>query len=117
MGDYVIVVVNNDKQQLLKKGKIIIDEASRARIVKALRAVDEVVLSIDQDPPVIETLRSIREKYPDDELVFGNGGDRVDDKAIPETEVCSECGIALEFGLADILDSSTRINQSLGLQD
>ena len=47
MGDKLIVIVNNDKQQLLKKGKIILDESNRLRLMRALKGVDQVMLSID----------------------------------------------------------------------
>ncbi len=117
LGDRLLVIVNNDKQQLLKKGKIILPQQNRYRLVNALRVVDEVILSIDEDPPVIETLRIIAKTHPYDELVFANGGDRDSDKVIPETEVCSEYGIQLVFGLGEKIDSSTRINQALGVQD
>ena len=40
MGDRLLVIVNNDKQQLLKKGKIILDERNRLRLMRALRQVD-----------------------------------------------------------------------------
>lgn len=114
LGDRLLVVVNNDKQQMLKKGKIILPQENRYRLVNALRVVDEVILSIDEDPPVIETLRIIAKTHPYDELVFANGGDRDSDKVIPETEVCQEYGIQLVFGLGDKVDSSTRINQATG---
>ncbi len=113
LGDYLIVIVNNDQQQLLKKGKIIIPEQERLRIVRALRIVDEAVLSIDSDSPVSNTIRQLAEKYPSDELLFGNGGDRNTQKAVPETAVCEEFGIEMRFDLAGQLDSSTRINQEL----
>ena len=32
MGDYLIVIVNNDIHQMVKKGKIILDENNRARL-------------------------------------------------------------------------------------
>lgn len=116
MGEHVIVIVNNDKQQVLKKGKIILPEANRARLLAALRDVDEVMISVDEGPPVIETLKLIRKKYPNDELIFGNGGDRVSEKVTPETSVCTELGIEMVFGVGGIekSDSSTRINQALG---
>lgn len=117
LGDRLLVVVNNDKQQLLKKGKIILSQENRYRLINALRVVDEVILSIDKDPSVIETLRIIGQTHPYDELVFANGGDRDSDKAIPEAEVCKEYGVQLVFGLGDKVDSSTRINQALGVQD
>lgn len=118
LGDYLIVVVNNDVQQLQKKGKIILDQDNRARLMGALKHVDEVLISIDQDPTQIQTLHHLADKYPDDELVFANGGDRDSDKAIPETETAHERNIALVFGVgSDAVikrDSSTRINQALG---
>jgi cytidyltransferase-like protein len=117
-GDHLIVIVNNDAQQLIKKGKIILDHDNRSRLIRALKDVDEVVLSIDEDPTQIETLRSIADKYPDDELVFGNGGDRNSVEEIPEGEIAREKNIKLVFGVGGTTkaDSSTRINQALGHQ-
>jgi cytidyltransferase-like protein len=118
MGDHLIVVVNNDVQQVQKKDRIILDEQNRSRLMSALRHVDEVILSIDQDPTQIQTLHYIADKYPDDELVFANGGDRDSEKAIPESDVARERNVTLVFGVgsADVVkrDSSTRINQALG---
>lgn len=121
LGDFLIVVVNNDKQQLLKKGKIILDEMNRMRLIAALKAVDEVVLSVDTEPPVIHTLREIAVKYPDDKLIFANGGDRDGHRAVPETDVCSELNIEMVFGVGSDKvvkrDSSTRINQATGHEE
>lgn len=119
LGDKLIVVVNNDKQQILKKGKIILDEQNRLRLVEALSTVDEALIAIDKDPSVKGTLHHIRERYPMDELLFANGGDRDSDKVTPETSICKELGIAMIYGVGGThkADSSTRINQALGLQD
>ena len=118
MGDKLVVIVNNDKQQKLKKSKIILSEQNRARLMAALRDVDEVVISVDEDPPVIETVRLVAQKYPDDELIFANGGDRAGHRTVPETAVCEELGIEMAFGVGshEVVkrDSSTRINQALG---
>jgi cytidyltransferase-like protein len=121
LGDQLIVIVNNDIQQMTKKGMIILSEDNRARVMRALRCVDEVIIAIDkEDPkyPVTETLRMIADRYPDDELIFCNGGDRVDPEAIPgpEAQMCRDKGIEMVFGVGgvDKADSSTRINQSLG---
>ena len=116
LGDKLIVIVNNDVQQVMKKDKVILSEQNRARLIGALRAVDEVVIAIDEDPTVIRTLQYIAEKYPNDELTFSNGGDRDSEKAIPEGEVCHKYNIQLLFGVGgvDKADSSTRINQALG---
>jgi glycerol-3-phosphate cytidylyltransferase/D-beta-D-heptose 7-phosphate kinase/D-beta-D-heptose 1-phosphate adenosyltransferase len=116
LGDKLIVIVNNDVQQVMKKDKVILSEQNRARLIGALRAVDEVVIAIDEDPTVIRTLQYIAEKYPNDQLTFSNGGDRDSEKAIPEGEVCHKYNIQLLFGVGGVekADSSTRINQALG---
>jgi len=116
LADKLIVVVNNDVQQRLKKGKIILDERNRLRLVSALKHVDDAVLSIDQDPPVIETIRVIAKEHPNDEIIFANGGDRSSPKVVPEVDVCREFGIEMIYGVGGTnkADSSTRINQATG---
>ncbi|MCA9332270.1 adenylyltransferase/cytidyltransferase family protein [Candidatus Saccharibacteria bacterium] len=118
LGDYLIVIVNNDDQQRIKKGKIILDQNNRARLMNALRPVHEVVIAIDNDSSVIETLKKIADIYADDELIFANGGDRDSDIVTPETAVCNELGVIMAYGVGGIkkTDSSTRINQELGHQ-
>jgi glycerol-3-phosphate cytidylyltransferase/D-beta-D-heptose 7-phosphate kinase/D-beta-D-heptose 1-phosphate adenosyltransferase len=120
LGDQLIVIVNNDVQQVLKKDQIILNEENRARLIGAIKHVDEVMIAVDQDPTVVKTLQLLAEKYPDDELIFANGGDRDSEKAIPETDVCKKHNIKLVFGVGfgirgiEKADSSTRINQALG---
>lgn len=118
MGDFLIVVVNNDKQQLLKKGKIILNESNRMRLISSLRQTDEVILSIDEDPTQIKTLEMIAKKYESDELIFANGGDRNSTAAIPEAAVCEQFDIEMRFDAGvGKPDSSTRINQLTGHED
>ena len=116
LGDRLVVIVNNDVQQVMKKDKIILSEDNRARLIRALRDVDEVMIAVDQDPTVRESLRLVAEKYPEDDLVFANGGDRDSEKVIPEADVCHQYDIELLFGVGGVekADSSTRINQALG---
>lgn len=122
MGDYLIVIVNNDLHQVTKKGKIILDENNRARLMAALRPVDEVIIGIDPDHPSwpsTKTIEFIADKYPDDELIFCNGGDdraNADGLPGPEAELCRERGIKMVFGVGGHTkaDSSSRINQLLG---
>lgn len=116
LGDKLIVIVNNDVQQVIKKSKVILDENNRQRLLSALRDVDEAVIAIDQDPTVIKSLKAIALRHPGDELVFANGGDRDSEKAIPEGDVCRQYNIEMIFGIGGVekADSSTRINQALG---
>ncbi len=116
LGQKLVVIVNNDEQQVMKKGKVILTAENRARLIAALRDVDEVLIAIDQDPSVIQTLEKIALKYPHDELVFANGGDRDSEKVIPEGDVCRKYNIGMVFGVGgnEKADSSTRINQAMG---
>lgn len=118
-GDTLAVIVNNNAQQILKKGKVILDEQDRLRIVKALRVVDDAMISIDTDGAVSNSIEAIALAYPDHRIIFGNGGDRNPDADMPpEGEVCRRHGIEMVFDLGgnDKRDSSTRINQALGLE-
>jgi len=123
-GDYLIVPLNNDAQQIEKKGKIILDEQNRARLMAALRNVDEVIVGVDPAGnhwPSTKTLELIANKYLEDELIFANGGDRPNPEALPgpEVQMCREKGIKMVFGVGGDTkaDSSTRINRALGLED
>lgn len=118
LGDYLIAIVNNDKQQLLKKGKIIMAENERLEIVKAIRGVDEVILSIDKDKTQCQTLALLAKKYKGSKLIFANGGDRDSEKAIPETDVCLKNNIEMKFGVGgnDKPNSSSNINKLLGVE-
>lgn len=124
LGDKLIVSVNNDKAQMMKKGKIILDEQNRARLIRSLRLVDEVIVSVDEDLGQALSLRKIREMYPDDELIFANGGDRDPNKhALPENEMqaIEDCNIKAVFGIGshevEKRDSSSRINKENGHEE
>ena len=70
LGDHLVVIVNNDAQQIEKKGKIILDEQNRAKLMAALRDVDEVIIGIDPAGnhwPSTKTLELVANKYPNDE--------------------------------------------------
>ena len=118
IADQLIVIVNNNEQQILKKGKVILDEQDRLRIILALRIVDEAIIAIDKDRSVAKSLALIAESNPNTSLIFGNGGDRNSEDDIPEKDICEQYGIKMvfDFGGTEKRDSSTRINQELGIE-
>ena len=118
LGDRLVVIVNNDLQQKKKKGKVILPQQDRLRIVKALSIVDEACLAIDDDSSVKKTIESIALKNQQFNLIFANGGDRNQPSDIPEVDVCREHKIQLIFGAGGSTkrDSSTRINTELGIE-
>ena len=116
------MIVNNDQQQLLKKGRILMTEDDRVTIVAELRSVDEAFVAVDDDATVVASLRRVREQYPHAELLFCNGGDRDPlQDAVPsaETHLAEEIGLELVYGVGgeDKADSSSRINEELSRAD
>ena len=102
LGDSLVVIVNNNYQCKLKKGKPFMDQNDRLEIVKALRFVDEVFLSVDQDRTVCKSLESVK---PD---IFANGGDRATSE-VPETPICKKYNIKMVDGLGDKIRSSSNL--------
>ncbi|MBL6590680.1 MAG: adenylyltransferase/cytidyltransferase family protein [Flavobacteriaceae bacterium] len=100
LGDKLVVIVNNNYQCELKKGKPFMDEKDRVTIVSNLKNVDEVFLSIDKDKTVCASLEKIK---PD---IFANGGDRKNYE-IPESVICKKYDIKIIDGLGDKIRSSS----------
>ena len=115
---YLVVIVNNDVQQVLKKGKVIQSEADRLRIVRSLRMVDDAVLAVEDGPALDGSFDLLRAAYPETELEFCNGGDRTDVGSLPaeEAEAARRNDIRLVYGIGGFekVDSSSRINTELG---
>lgn len=114
------VIVNNDKQVLLKKGRLVIPENDRLEVVRAIRYVNEAVLSVDHDPSVMISLhdaaKTLRARHGDDlRLVFCKGGDSTAENVI-ERDVCKQMGIAILLGIGGSKrDSSSRIIDGAGI--
>lgn len=100
LGDKLIVIVNNDKQATLKKGKEFMPFKERVEIIKSIKWVDEVFPSIDEDKTVCKSLEAVR---PD---IFAKGGDRMAGE-IPEGGICKRLGIKIVDGLGEKIQSSS----------
>ena len=107
MGDELFVIVNNDHQRALKGSKEFQGEKERMIIVSNIKAVDQAILSVDEDRTVCATLEKIANEYGHDyDLAFANGGDQNND-TIPERPICEKMDIALIDGLGDKMQSSS----------
>ena len=100
--DELWVIVNNDEQARLKtwKQEVFQDENFRSRVVSAMKVVDEVMLSVDYDWSVCESIRAIttkiRQKHWDNtKILFGKWWDRFSWN-IPEVQVCNELNIEIK---------------------
>ena len=106
LADKLIVILNNDGQLLKKYKKVTFTQQERKSFLKKIPEIDEIVISIDKDPSVKETLRKISKKYSKEKLIFCNGGSKKSSLDLPETEVCRENDIKLEFNIGEHLDES-----------
>jgi len=102
LGDKLIVIINNDLQAKLKKGRSFMSENDRMKIVSALKCVDEVFLSIDKDKTQCKSLEYLKPN------IFAKGGDRLSNE-IPESKTCHELGIEIIDGLGEKIRSSSDI--------
>ena len=93
-GDFLIAVVNSDKQVKMKGSFPFMNEDQRLFIVQNLKSVDLAFVALDEDKTVAASLRMIRENYPHDNLAFYNSGDRTAQTSeSAEVIACQECNI------------------------
>jgi cytidyltransferase-like protein len=83
LGDRLVVGLNSDPWLERKKGRAFMPWHERMAILGNLHMVDEVIKFNDDDGSSIDAILQIKEKYPNDHVIFANGGDRTKDN-IPE---------------------------------
>ncbi len=110
IADELWVIINSDHQARLKRGTDSFqDELYRMRVVGALKCVDRVVLSEDQDSSVCQTLEKLiteAKTQPDVEVIFTKGGDRFAGE-IPERAVLEKHGVKIVDSLGKKSHSSS----------
>jgi cytidyltransferase-like protein len=86
LGDKLVVGLNSDPWLARKKGRPFMPISERVALVSALRTVDEVITYNDDDGSSKDAIIHTRQRYPDAEIIFANGGDRTKDN-IPEMDL------------------------------
>ena len=107
-GEILIVALNSDNWLINKKGQNFLTFKERRIILESLEFVDEVIDFVDDEMgSCINALKDLKNRYPSDEIIFCNGGDRTDEN-IPEMDIE---GISFQFrvGGDDKLNSSSMI--------
>ena len=94
LGDKLVVILNTDCQ---RNCRMVFNETDRKILIEAIRYVDEVVLSIDNDGSVCESLKSLK---PD---IFAKGADASD----AEKKIC----------LTHKIQIVTQVGRHIHLQD
>lgn len=112
LGDYLIVGLNSDAWLTRKKGRPFMPIWERVPLVQELKCVDQVVFfgdSADADDSAKHFIRETLKLFPNDEVIFANGGDRTD-KNIPEMDIRDpRLSFAFGVGGTDKANSSSWI--------
>lgn len=83
LGDILVVGLNSDKWLARKKGQPFMPFSERISIIENLKMVDNCILYNDDDNSSIEAIKNVKQLFPNDHIIFANGGDRNKDN-IPE---------------------------------
>jgi len=82
-GEQLVILLNSDDWLVNKKGRFFLPFSERKVILEALRDVDKVLAFDDSDGSCINGLLALKKEYPQDQIIFCNGGDR-NKENIPE---------------------------------
>lgn len=97
LGDILVVGVNSDDWLTRKKGAPFMPLCERTAVLRALKGVDFVIDFNDSDGSAKHAITMVRQSYPQDKIIFANGGDRLQDN-IPEMDV-DDNNIEFHFGV------------------
>ena len=107
LGDKLVVGLNSDAWLSRKKGKPFMPMHERFALVSELACVDEVIIYNDNDNSSCDAIQLIKNRYPNDHIIFANGGDRTKEN-IPEM-VLDNVEFAFGVGGEDKKNSSSWI--------
>lgn len=97
LGDILVVGVNSDAWLKRKKGRSFMPVHERMDILRAIRGVDFVIDFDDSDGSARGAIAMVRQSYPQDRIIFANGGDRTKTN-IPEM-TADDTNIEFQFGV------------------
>jgi cytidyltransferase-like protein len=100
LGDILVVGVNSDSWLTRKKGAPFMPFRERAEIVRNIVGVDFVIDFNDSDGSAKHAIQMVRQSYPQDQIIFANGGDRTNDN-IPEMDIIDD-NLQFVFGVGGV---------------
>jgi D-beta-D-heptose 7-phosphate kinase/D-beta-D-heptose 1-phosphate adenosyltransferase len=87
LGDMLLVGVNSDAWLTRKKGSPFMPYKERADIIDNIKCVDGIVYDFDDaDGSSKDAILEVRKHFPEDTIIFANGGDRTPTN-IPEMDI------------------------------
>ena len=111
LGDILVVGINSDAWLTRKKGAPFMPYMERASIVRNIVGVDFVIDFDDSNGSAKHAIQMVRQSYPQDKIIFANGGDRTSSN-IPEMDIVDD-NLEFVFGVGgeDKKNSSSWILQ------
>jgi cytidyltransferase-like protein len=97
LGNILVVGVNSDAWLERKKGRAFMPSTERVAIIENLKMVDHCLLFNDNDGSAKEAIHNVRKLYPNDRIIFANGGDRTATN-IPEFDIVDD-NLIFKFGV------------------
>jgi len=100
LGDYLIVGINSDAWLKRKKGRAFMPIWERVELIQNLKIVDQVVFFDDKadiDGSANHFIKETLNIFPNDDIIFANGGDRTNSN-IPEMQI-TDPRLSFAFGV------------------
>ena len=97
-GKKVIVGVNSDDWLIRKKSYIFMPHAERIEMIQSIKGVHEAVGFNDDDNSADDVILKVRKQFPDANIAFGNGGDRIKGNT-PEAQTCFFARVDMLWGI------------------
>ena len=76
LGDILVIGVNSDEWLARKKGRSFMPFEDRISIIQSLQGVDYTIPFNDKDNSAKDAIQWTRRVFPQDKIIFANGGDR-----------------------------------------
>lgn len=97
LGDILVVGVNSDAWLTRKKGSAFMPLRERTEIIRNIVGVDFVIDFNDDDGTAKHAIKMVQQSYPQDRIIFANGGDRTKEN-IPEMDIVDD-NLEFVFGV------------------
>jgi cytidyltransferase-like protein len=97
LGDMLIVGINSDAWLVRKKGQAFMPIKERLAVVGAMSPVTFAVKFDDEDGSAKQLIKDARQRFPNNPIIFANGGDRTHTN-IPEMDI-EDDNLTFAFGV------------------
>ena len=99
LGDKLIVGINSDEWLTNKKGRPFMSLLERSEIIKNIKVVDAIVTFDDLDNSASGAIREVLKKYPENKIIFANGGDRNSGNILEMDAFKDHANVEFSFGV------------------